>query len=63
MENIMKTNSLVKFKHPIKEEDEEGLVMKVIWIDSPRVMVECLMNLPINPSKVYNIKDLELLNQ
>jgi hypothetical protein len=63
----MKPNDLVKFKHPIKEEQEEDLIMKVLWIDNPRIMVEYLNEWSKDKqylsTHVYNIEDLELITK
>jgi hypothetical protein len=56
----MNTGDLVRFKNP--HASETGLIMRIIWIDNPRMMVEYInTDLIIQPTQILNIDDVELL--
>ena len=58
----MNTGDLVRFKNP--HASETGLIMRVIWIDNPRMMVEYINNdLTIRPTQILNINDVELITE
>lgn len=51
-------SSLVVFINPFP--DEIGLVMKVLEVNGDRLLVESLVNQPINPTSVILAADVEI---
>lgn len=62
----MEKNDVVKFKNETAEEKEARenrvVIMKVVWVDNPRVMVVADIGHMINPTSIHNVEDLELVN-
>jgi hypothetical protein len=56
----MKQLDVVKFKAPMDPGDDR-LLMVVLWVDRERAMVEALVGLPINPTRVVATTDIEVV--
>jgi hypothetical protein len=56
---MIKTNDIVKFTNPLP--DETGLVMRVLEVNSDRLLVEYLVGMNINPSGIVFLSDVELV--
>lgn len=60
----MNTNDIVKFKNETEEEKqarEDGIIMKVLWIDEPRAMIESIVpGFTVNPTQIVETKELEI---
>lgn len=62
----MKKNDVVKFKNESVEEKEARekgtVIMRVVWVDSHRVMIVADIGHMVNPTSIHNLEDLELVN-
>jgi predicted nucleotide-binding protein (sugar kinase/HSP70/actin superfamily) len=60
----MKKGDIVKFKNESKEEKEARengkVIMKIVWVDAPRLMIVADIGHMTNPTSIHNIEDVEL---
>lgn len=56
----MKKGDVVKFKEPVDSGDENAIMVLEEEPDGGRVLVRHLVNMKLQPTSIYPIKDLEL---